>query len=228
MKVFSRYQTLLYLTKTFVVETLYYCNLLCYVKCPTSFEAECRMPWTYITRSVKSWSNLASHMYMSWQDGGSNHPIHLQQLFKSRAIKGREGWLSLGVVAQWQSAGDSNQRPWVRSPAAPPFFLSLCRFKGLRTVTAPICLSLDDDYWSSDCGRIPSIGLSMLWLRLPSIMINNCTQQSSHTSSCYTPSQLLSHAVRSFNKWIRWSEKEGKVAQSANSLAVWIGHLHEQ
>ena len=32
----------LYLTKTFVVETLYYCNLLCYVKCSTSlltFEA---------------------------------------------------------------------------------------------------------------------------------------------------------------------------------------------
>ena len=32
----------LYLTKTFVAETLYYCNLLCYVKCSTSlliFEA---------------------------------------------------------------------------------------------------------------------------------------------------------------------------------------------
>ena len=35
------------------------------------------------------------------------------------------GWLSMGVVAQWQSAGSSSQRPWVRSPASSPFFLSL-------------------------------------------------------------------------------------------------------
>ena len=36
MEVFIRYETVLYLTKTFVVETLYYCNPLCYVKCLTS------------------------------------------------------------------------------------------------------------------------------------------------------------------------------------------------
>ena len=34
--VFFRYRTVLYLKKTFVVEMLYYCNLLCYVKCSTS------------------------------------------------------------------------------------------------------------------------------------------------------------------------------------------------
>ena len=42
MKVFVRYKTALYLTKTFVVEALYYCNLLCYMKWLTSlltFEA---------------------------------------------------------------------------------------------------------------------------------------------------------------------------------------------
>ena len=63
-----------------------------------------------------------------------------QQSLESRAIKGkeREGWLSVGVVAQWQSAGGLSQRSWVQSPAAPPFFLSLCCFKGLWTVTAPI------------------------------------------------------------------------------------------
>ena len=44
----------------------------------------------------------------------------------------------MSVVPQWQSTGGSNQRPWVRSPVAPHFFLCLCRFKGLRTVTAPI------------------------------------------------------------------------------------------
>ena len=31
-----RSSSVLYLTKTFVVETLYDCNLLCYVKCSTS------------------------------------------------------------------------------------------------------------------------------------------------------------------------------------------------
>ena len=36
MEVFIRYETVLYLTKTFVVETLYYCNPLCYVKCLAS------------------------------------------------------------------------------------------------------------------------------------------------------------------------------------------------
>ena len=68
-----------------------------------------------------------------------------QLQFKIMALRkllpaGREGWLSVGVVAQWQSAGGSSQRPWVRSPAAPPFFLSLCHFKGLRTVTARLSL----------------------------------------------------------------------------------------
>ena len=41
------------------------------------------------------------------------------------------------------------------------------------------CLSLDDHYRSPDCGIVPSIGLPILWLHSPSIMINNCTQQSS-------------------------------------------------
>ena len=31
-----RFLSVLYLTKTFVVETLQYCKLLCYVKCSTS------------------------------------------------------------------------------------------------------------------------------------------------------------------------------------------------
>ena len=48
----------------------------------------------------------------------------------------------------------------------------------------PHYLSLDDHYRSSDCGGVPSIGLPMLWLCSLSIMINNCTQQSSNISSC--------------------------------------------
>ena len=67
--------------------------------------------------------------------------------------------------------------------------LTNCHFKGLRTVTARICLSLDDHYWSLDCRGVPSIGLPMLWLRSQSIMINNCTQQSSNISSTITQEQ---------------------------------------
>ena len=37
----------------------------------------------------------------------------------------REGWLSVGVIAQWQSTGSLSQRTWVRLPAAPLFILSL-------------------------------------------------------------------------------------------------------
>ena len=36
MKVFVRYKTVLYLTKAFMVESLYNCNLMWYVKCSPS------------------------------------------------------------------------------------------------------------------------------------------------------------------------------------------------
>ena len=41
-------------------------------------------------------------------------------------------------------------------------FHSLCRFKGLRTVTAQIVFDLTISIRSSDCGGVPSIGLPML------------------------------------------------------------------
>ena len=40
-----------------------------------------------------------------------------------------EAWLLVGVVAQWQSTGTESQRPWVRFPAAPPFFPALSPFQ---------------------------------------------------------------------------------------------------
>ena len=46
----------------------------------------------------------------------------------------------VGVVAQWQSDVGLSQSPWVQLPAAPSLFLSLCRFKGLWTVTTQIVL----------------------------------------------------------------------------------------
>ena len=41
--------TVLYLTKTFVVKMLYFCNLLCYVKCSTSL----------LTRQTASYQNIS-------------------------------------------------------------------------------------------------------------------------------------------------------------------------
>ena len=51
-------------------------------------------------------------------------------------LKGKgDGGLSGG---QWQSTGSLRQRPRVQLQMSPPFFLSLCCFKGLQTVTAQI------------------------------------------------------------------------------------------
>ena len=65
---------------------------------------------------------------------------HTVQVLRMKEEKGEkeETRLSVGVVAQWQSTGGLSQRPSVRFPAAPLFFLSLCCFKGLRTVTTQI------------------------------------------------------------------------------------------
>ena len=52
------------------------------------------------------------------------------------------------------STGGLNQRPWVQFPAAPLFFLSLCRFKGLWTVTAQI-ISIGLRTWVSPIYQAP-------------------------------------------------------------------------
>ena len=44
--------TVLYLTKTFVVKMLYFCNLLCYVKCSTSL----------LTRQTASYQNISINL----------------------------------------------------------------------------------------------------------------------------------------------------------------------
>ena len=73
--------------------------------------------------------------------------------------------MSVGVIAQWQSAGSLGQRPWVHLPAAPPFIRALCRFKGLWTVMAQIVsFTRCYHYRSSDHRgfqsiKVPSIGL---------------------------------------------------------------------
>ena len=55
-------------------------------------------------------------------------------------------------MAQWQSPGGLSQRPWVRLPAAPPFFLWSLDSNGTD------CLQFDDLYQSSSCG-----GVTLKW-----------------------------------------------------------------
>ena len=57
----------------------------------------------------------------------------------------------------------------------------------MKDIQVPI---LSVDFRSSVCGGVPSIGLPMLWLHSPSIMINNCMQQSSNTFLNNHPSCL--------------------------------------
>ena len=46
-----------------------------------------------------------------------------------RVIKGEEGGVVVSGCCGSVAVGGLSQKPWVRLPAAPPFFLSLCRFK---------------------------------------------------------------------------------------------------
>ena len=44
----------------------------------------------------------------------SNQTLISSIITKSRVMKGeKEGWLSVGLMAQWQSAVGISQRPWV-------------------------------------------------------------------------------------------------------------------
>ena len=71
-----------------------------------------------------------------------------------------------------------SQRPWVQFPAVPLFLSSPCRFKGLRTVAAPIVSFID----------MITIGLRTTEESCPSdsstavIMLNNFSHQLTHTA----------------------------------------------
>ena len=76
---------------------------------------------THTAITLISLNNRSSKLIRAWKEGGCRR----------------------GVVAQWQSTGGSSQKPWVGFPAAPLFLSSPCRFKGLRTVAAPIVSLID-------------------------------------------------------------------------------------
>ena len=57
-----------------------------------------------------------------------------------------------------------SQRPWVRFTAAPLFFLSFCRFKSLRTVTAQI-ISIGLQTWVSPIYRAPYAVMKLRFFR---------------------------------------------------------------
>ena len=67
---------------------------------------------------------------------------------------------------KWQSTGGLSERPWVRLPTAPPFLLSVYRFKGFRTVTVQIVFDLMISIRSSDHRGVLSIRLPMLLLTI--------------------------------------------------------------
>ena len=93
-----------------------------------------------------------------------------QQSLKSRAIKEKERGVGVGGCHSSASI-----------PGGATFLSFPLPFQRSTDSNGPNCLSLDDYYWSSDCGGVLSIGLPMLLLHSQSIMINNCTQQSSNT-----------------------------------------------
>ena len=86
---------------------------------------------------------IGAATFLTSSNAHSNNS-HLSTIAQAKLIRAwKEGGCRQGVVAQWQSTGGSSQRPWVRFLAAPLFLSSPCRFKGLRTVAAPIVSSID-------------------------------------------------------------------------------------
>ena len=116
------------------------------------------------------------------------HHQSLQASYKGK----KGGCLSVGVIAQWQSAGSLGQRPWVHLPAAPLFIRALCRFKGLWTVMAQI-VSFTRCYWSSDHRGVPSI-------KVPSIGLLHCCDSACDLSHQTGDAINFQH----WPIWLRW------------------------
>ena len=99
-----------------------------------------------------------------------------QQSLKSRAIKGKKWGVAVGgcrssVTERWRLKPEALGL----IPGSATFLSFPLPFQRSTNSNDPDCLWLDDRYRSSDCGGVPSIGFPTLWLRSPSIMINNCT-----------------------------------------------------
>ena len=78
------------------------------------------------------------HSIWSPMDGAQPSPKTSRDHVVKDNLGEKEGWLLVGVVAQWQSTDNLTMRPWVQFAATPLIFLSLLHFKGLQTVTARI------------------------------------------------------------------------------------------
>ena len=80
----------------------------------------------------------------------------------------------MDVIAQWQSAGGSGQRPWVQLPAAPPFLCVLYHFEGLQTVMAQIVSFIIDTItiglWTIEESRPSDFSTAVIMLVIPRII----------------------------------------------------------
>ena len=153
---------------------------------------------THTAITLISLNNRSSKLIRAWKEGGCRR----------------------GVVAQWQSTGGSSQRPWVQFPAAPLFLSSPCRFKGLRTVAAPI-VSINDTI---------TIGLRTTEESCPSdsstavIMLSNSSHHLTHTA--ITLISLNNRSSKLIRAWKEGGCRRGVVAQwqstGGSSQRLWV------
>ena len=108
----------------------------------------------------------------------------------------KEGWLLVGVLAQLQRTGSLGQRPWVQFLVPLLFFLSLCRFKGLQTVT-PQIISIGPRTWWA-----PSVRLPTMWWSSDSFEFQTHTAIITYQQKLSSV-KVLMHAFRIFFKHSR-------------------------
>ena len=146
---------------------------------------------THTAITLISLNNRSSKLIRAWKEGGCRR----------------------GIVAQWQSTGGSSQRPWVRFPAAPLFLSSPCRFKGLRTVAAPI-VSINDTITiglrtteescpSDSSTAVITLSNSSHQCQVPSHTLDehSCLQCESHVVMQISSTKHLSFATRHTREW---------------------------
>ena len=118
---------------------------------PPFFQVLCNFKslWTVIAQIVVClWTieSRPSDSSLLWSAHDFSHQLHTQQItacissiqsLRASYKDKKEGWLSVGVIAQWQSTGSLSQRLWVWF-LAPPFLWALFHFEGLWTMTAQI------------------------------------------------------------------------------------------
>ena len=127
---------------------------------------------TKFSTTIPSFGRGGQSPFTSIED--SNHPIHSSTITQKQSNKKwkEEGWLSVGVIAQWQSAGGSS---WVQSSAGHlrPLKLSCCDYAHHPLWSCFLCIPLQ---CAMSYTKVFSKTSTINYIYIHSYIVNWCTQ----------------------------------------------------